>query len=270
MNMTWSLHSRGFLCSGEDEHVNSKALGNELSTQESHPGSGRHSGSCQIAHLHFQTVCNRTPAYIQTAPGKLGETGRGRTAGSPVGSQHLGSPAARATSERCQRRAPPGSSAELLPEGGEREGGALNRGSRGSSIWEILRLSRRRHLDTKTRVQDGTWVLSNGTVLTVLAAWVLVCKAKLELREKRAIGLMSGICHEQDRARNTDVGCVSALNQGMQGAGFPGRVVWAASKLGWCHNRGDLKNTGSINRIASFKVRNDYTSQWPKLLQCKR
>lgn len=44
----------------------------------------------------------------------------------------------------------------------------------------ILRLSRERHLDTRTQVQDGKDALSNGPVLTVVAAWVLSCKAKSE------------------------------------------------------------------------------------------
>lgn len=68
MSMTGSLHSRVLLFSGKDGHVNNEVLRNGFSTQESHPGSGMHSWSHQIAHLHFQTVCRRAPAHIQIAP----------------------------------------------------------------------------------------------------------------------------------------------------------------------------------------------------------
>ena len=48
----------------------------------------------------------------------------------------------------------------------------------------FLRLSRKRHLDRRTQVQDGKGALSDGPVLTNVAAWVLSRKAKAELRGK--------------------------------------------------------------------------------------
>lgn len=60
--------AQGAYFSGEDGHVNNEALRrNELSIQESHPGSGKQSWSHQTAHLHFQTeyVVGHLPTYRQ-------------------------------------------------------------------------------------------------------------------------------------------------------------------------------------------------------------
>lgn len=64
-------------------------------------------------------------------------------------------------------------------KGWEGEGGLWIRGSRvQQDEGGFERLSRKRHLDPRTQVQDGKYALSNGPVLT--AAWVLSCKAKSE------------------------------------------------------------------------------------------
>lgn len=49
----------------------------------------------------------------------------------------------------------------------------------------------------KAQVQDGKRALSDGPVLTVVAAWVPSCNAKSEHRE-RVIELIIGGCHRQE------------------------------------------------------------------------
>lgn len=68
-------------------------------------------------------------------------------------------------------------------KGWERGEGVFHRRSRGSSKMK-RDLAGRGNLDTRTQVRDGKWVLSNETLLTVVAAQVLSCKATSELMGK--------------------------------------------------------------------------------------
>lgn len=70
-------------------------------------------------------------------------------------------------------------------KGQEREGRALEKRSRGSH--ERKRdsvVEREEALKTQGLRQGWRWALSDGPVLSMLAAWVLSCKAKSELRGK--------------------------------------------------------------------------------------
>jgi hypothetical protein len=106
-NIILVLKGLSVQCSRDGGHVNNAVC--ELSTEEFHPWSGKHSWDHQNAHLCFHTKC--------VLGNLLGKAVQGRSADSPAWPQYLGGPAGPPASGRYQTHVPPGSSGEQLPEG---------------------------------------------------------------------------------------------------------------------------------------------------------
>lgn len=169
--------------SGEDKHVTNEARRNELRIRESHLGGARTAG---LTRLHICIAQGSAVGHLPTH--RWHPASWVKQAGKEQQAHLLGY----GTSEILQyvqhledvkgmHHLDPLESSCL--KGWEREGGVFNRGSRGSSKTK-RDLAGRGNLDTRTQVQDGKWVLSNETLLTVVAAQVLSCKATSELTGK--------------------------------------------------------------------------------------